>query len=620
MNTSSAAYTVFLILSICLSSLIACRQTTTIAPVLHQAETFMSESSDSALLLLEAIQSPEKQSAEDYATWCLLLTQARDKNYLEHTSDSVINIAVRYFEKKSNMKRKAQAYYYKGRVNEDLGLTDNALINYLKAADFVQNTGDYHLQGLIYMYLGNIYWYLNNNREALDVCKRAYDAFLLDKDTINSAYILRNMGRNYTAILENDTAVLCLNQALDIAKLYNKISLQGNIETDLANVYEENKEYNKALEYALSAITHTKSESGLYPCFVLIGGIYKQLLRLDSAQCYLKKALSSDDLYTKAAVNWELAALFKEKGDDALVSHYLSAYIDCQDSINILYDAPRLKELEMLYSKEKVEREKDSLIQDKKVMRMWIALCLFVIITFVVSAHLLYQEFLKNKEAEVLAIAKEADEYKKKYIDNCEEIKEKKQQIEFLESSLSEKECQLITLKGRMPGMKPFLQGETENSSMMNDATLKNQKLYDLNQETTELNQKIEQLNKDVLTLSKKNASLVGLLLKSSEIKEAIAKSVEQNQVLTPNLWIKIQEKIREIDINFLRRLMKEAPTLTPKEMQLCCLIKLNIPLSQMAVLLQLDKRTISKYKSSIVKKHFGKRDGILLDMLLQQL
>ena len=92
----------FLILYFCLSSLIACRQTTTIAPVLHQAETFMSESPDSALLLLEAIQSPEKQSAEDYATWCLLLTQARDKNYLEHTSDSVINIAIDYFEHTNN--------------------------------------------------------------------------------------------------------------------------------------------------------------------------------------------------------------------------------------------------------------------------------------------------------------------------------------------------------------------------------------------------------------------------------------------------------------------------------------------------------------------------------------
>ena len=54
---------------------------------------------DSSLILLESIPSPEKLSEEDYATWCLLMTQARDKNYVEHTSDSVIGVAVRYFEK-----------------------------------------------------------------------------------------------------------------------------------------------------------------------------------------------------------------------------------------------------------------------------------------------------------------------------------------------------------------------------------------------------------------------------------------------------------------------------------------------------------------------------------------
>ena len=53
---------------------------------------------DSSLILLESIPSPEKLSEEDYATWCLLMTQARDKN-VEHMTNSVIGVAVRYFEK-----------------------------------------------------------------------------------------------------------------------------------------------------------------------------------------------------------------------------------------------------------------------------------------------------------------------------------------------------------------------------------------------------------------------------------------------------------------------------------------------------------------------------------------
>lgn len=67
-------------------------------PAIYQAESFMDVYPDSAFLLLKNILKPEKLSAEEYATWCLLMTQARDKNYMEHTSDSMINVAVKYFE------------------------------------------------------------------------------------------------------------------------------------------------------------------------------------------------------------------------------------------------------------------------------------------------------------------------------------------------------------------------------------------------------------------------------------------------------------------------------------------------------------------------------------------
>jgi hypothetical protein len=79
-------YVIFFSLAFCL---IACRQYPHIQPLLQEAETLMGSRPDSSLILLE----------EDYATWCLLMTQARDKNYVEHTSDSVIGVAVRYFEK-----------------------------------------------------------------------------------------------------------------------------------------------------------------------------------------------------------------------------------------------------------------------------------------------------------------------------------------------------------------------------------------------------------------------------------------------------------------------------------------------------------------------------------------
>ena len=65
----------------------------------------MSEHPDSALFLLEQVATPEKMPERDYATWCLLITEARDKNYIEHTSDSLINVAIQYFEKKKDINK-----------------------------------------------------------------------------------------------------------------------------------------------------------------------------------------------------------------------------------------------------------------------------------------------------------------------------------------------------------------------------------------------------------------------------------------------------------------------------------------------------------------------------------
>lgn len=137
--------------------LVACGDGTSVSPLLIEAEKYMNERPDSALLLLDSIAHPENLSQEQNALWCLLLTQAQDKNIITPTSDSLINVAVDYFEKTDNMERKAQAYYCQGRVLTDMLLFDKAIISYLKAEEMVLQTTDYNLQARIYNHLGDLY-------------------------------------------------------------------------------------------------------------------------------------------------------------------------------------------------------------------------------------------------------------------------------------------------------------------------------------------------------------------------------------------------------------------------------------------------------------------------------
>ena len=104
---------VLIIVIICLS---ACTpkndDTTVLLSELTQAESVMYEHPDSSLHILQEMQVPASSDKLQKATWALLLTQAKYKNYVEELADStLINIAYDYFMKQDNPRRKAMVLY-----------------------------------------------------------------------------------------------------------------------------------------------------------------------------------------------------------------------------------------------------------------------------------------------------------------------------------------------------------------------------------------------------------------------------------------------------------------------------------------------------------------------------
>ena len=91
-------------------------------------------------------QHPILEQAEKVMS--LLITEARDKNYIEHTSDSLINVAIQYFEKKKDINRLSEAYYCQGRILSELSASEEALTAYLKAKELVRETSDRDLEAL----------------------------------------------------------------------------------------------------------------------------------------------------------------------------------------------------------------------------------------------------------------------------------------------------------------------------------------------------------------------------------------------------------------------------------------------------------------------------------------
>ncbi len=116
-----------LTVSILISVLTFCGRNQTVDESLDRAESCMSASPDSALAILESMDSIHFDSRSQNARYALLKSIALDKNYIDRTDDSLINIAVNYYRHRLNAPYKFKSYYYQARVYQNAGQMDKAM-------------------------------------------------------------------------------------------------------------------------------------------------------------------------------------------------------------------------------------------------------------------------------------------------------------------------------------------------------------------------------------------------------------------------------------------------------------------------------------------------------------
>lgn len=116
-----------LTISILTCVLTFCGRNQAVDESLDRAESCMSASPDSALMILESIDSLHFDSRSQSARYALLKSIALDKNYIDRIDDSLINIAVNYYRHRLNAPYKFKSYYYQARIYQNAGLMDKAM-------------------------------------------------------------------------------------------------------------------------------------------------------------------------------------------------------------------------------------------------------------------------------------------------------------------------------------------------------------------------------------------------------------------------------------------------------------------------------------------------------------
>ncbi|WP_305155865.1 hypothetical protein [uncultured Alistipes sp.] len=219
---------------------------------LNQAEVLMQEKPDSSLNILEQIDPDNLSRRKDKAKYALLYSQALDKNYFDKTNDSLILVAINYYQEHGTEREKMLAYYYLGRVQYNAHAYQNAIISFLQAEEYALHAGDYLYCGLIYRNISDIYNDTYNTAEELKYAQKAYDCFCQADASLHKDYALLALGIAYGNASDRTKEKELLEQTIVLARERCDTLLWGICLSSYALCQEVTEDYRGAKESILS--------------------------------------------------------------------------------------------------------------------------------------------------------------------------------------------------------------------------------------------------------------------------------------------------------------------------------------------------------------------------------
>lgn len=297
--------------------------------IMDTADAVMWTRPDSALAVLESIDTLSLKTKAQRARYSLLYTMALDRNHRDIPDLRIIKPAASYYERHGSNDDRMKMYFYLGVAQYDTGDPESAIASYLRAKEYSFHSDNLVFKGIISSSISDVYLWNNNNSESILYCKEACDYFAQAKDSFrlwNTTGLLANRYSNIRDWAKADSLYsIFFSQPIRDTSIYARQLLNlawNNIFKPGSDPQESIDLFRKATEEY--GITPSISDYCVYAYASEIKGdhdaandIIRQLENVDSSSTILKI--------------WKYR-IFKRRGDykDALVC--LEQSIDDRDS------------------------------------------------------------------------------------------------------------------------------------------------------------------------------------------------------------------------------------------------------------------------------------------------
>lgn len=560
---------------------VACNERQSNNRQLILADSLMQSRPDSALCILQGISMDKFATQADSACYALLLTQARDKNYVVQTDDSLIRYAVAYYDKTNDVRMQAKAHYYWGCVYRDMNRQAEAIREFLIAAPLTEKAKEKRQLGLIYNNIGFIYNIQDFNEKADSIyqlmeviAQEVKDTALWSEALSKQGSIALTKGKEYFPIAEQK-----LSDAFGVVDRVGSNGLKANISASLSNLYSRMDEGEKALYYAKLNLSLRRDTARAYRAFLLLGDAYYKCKEYDSATFYFNKSLLSKDYGRKVDAYMRLA-------DIAMIQGNVTLSVELERNSSVYKDS--LYEFHRnVVANEMIEAEADAQAMLQKLyykgrLNMYLYVFMLIVVMIIVVALFLYKRYRRKNDL----------------------LQKDKQQLEKVNQDLSQHYANLQT---------DITEKDLEIENLRKE--LVSHQIDE--EERAKLQTELDEMILKRRTLAKEAFLHSPLYAKMQAIIQDYQDRDESDEEISDQEW---QEFVVGMDVEWNNAITDLCVKyqLSKEELHLVCLSLAGFPFSHLEYLLHLSRKTLYR-KKNVLLKRMGVEQNCGFEEILQR-
>jgi len=381
------------------------------------------QSTDSLLYLLN--NDLVKDDADKYDLLCKIASNLTDADSKLQYSELAIILA-----EKLNL-NPAQPFVYKGIGYLSSGNLASALECFVKAANYYKAAKSNKGLANTYLYIAETYNLQENHNNEKYYLKNAIEIYRKEKDSINLALALHNLGYANYSMGHYDTALIIFSTT---SKIFQKLGHLNEYAYCLGNsglAYSRLSDFDKAEDYLLRAIeilTKQGDERPVTQYMIEYAGILQH-------KGEIKKAIACATLSFGSAIKngfkeyerdaaYRLAKVYQVSGKYDSAYYYQSLYINANDSIKSVKNIQKMADLRTEFEVTKKQAEVD-VLQKNKIIQLIVIVALVLILLLAIGLILLYYYSLKRSQRLIAAL----DERRILLEKQSQELKEQREEL-----------------------------------------------------------------------------------------------------------------------------------------------------------------------------------------------